>query len=319
MSKAESGVEREAERKRHNTLADFLIRLVREKPLGALGGVIVLILLFCGIFADTLAPYDPADINLLDRLAPASSKYLLGTDHLGRDLLSRVIAGARVSVIIGLSATSIGVVVAMVLGVVSGFFGGRIDIIMQRFVDAWMAFPGLLILVTVMSLVGQGMLQIIFVLGILLGINSSRVVRSAVIGVKENMYVTAAKAVGSSNIRTLIRHITPNIMAPIIIVYSTSIGGVILSEAGLSFLGFGLPPDIASWGGMLSGEGRQFMEVRPAMAFWPGFCLSIVVYGVNMLGDALRDLLDPRLRGGVGGLGARGAKLATKRLRRRDD
>jgi len=289
-----------AETKRRGAFADFFIRLWREKPLGAFGLAIVLILLFAGIFADFLAPYDMAEIHLFDRLAPASSKYLLGTDQLGRDILSRIIYGARVSVIVGLTTTTINIVIATIIGVPSGFFGGKFDMLVQRFVDAWMCFPGLLILLTVMSIVGQGMLQVITVLGILYGIYGSRIVRSAVIGIKENAYFAAAEAVGSTTPRTVIRHIMPNIMAPIIILFSTSIGGVILAEAGLSFLGFGLPPDVASWGGMLSGEGRTYMEMRPSMALWPGLCLAIVVYGVNMFGDAARDLLDPRLRGGVG-------------------
>ena len=290
----------EFERKRRNALADFFFRLVREKRLGVVGGVIVLILLFCGIFADVLAPYGMNEISLEDRFAPRSAKYLLGTDQLGRDIISRIIYGARVSLIVGLAGTVVNIVVASIIGVPSGYFGGKYDIIVQRFVDAWMSFPGLLILLTVMSLVGRGTLQIILVLGILFGIGSSRIVRSAVIGVKENDYFLAAEAIGSTNARTLIWHIVPNIMAPIIIIFSISIGDIILSEAGLSFLGYGLPPDVPSWGGMLSGEGRRFMEIKPELALYPGLCLAVVIYGVNMFGDAVRDLLDPRLRGGGG-------------------
>ena len=290
----------EFERKRRNALADFFFRLVREKRLGVVGGVIVLILLFCGIFADVLAPYGMNEISLEDRFAPRSAKYLLGTDQLGRDIISRIIYGARVSLIVGLAGTVVNIVVASIIGVPSGYFGGKYDIIVQRFVDAWMSFPGLLILLTVMSLVGRGTLQIILVLGILFGIGSSRIVRSAVIGVKENAYFLAAEAIGSTNARTLIWHIVPNIMAPIIIIFSISIGDIILSEAGLSFLGYGLPPDVPSWGGMLSGEGRRFMEIRPSLALLPGLALATVIYGVNMFGDAVRDLFDPRLRGGGG-------------------
>ena len=288
----------EVETKRRHALADFFIRLVREKPLGVAGGIIVLILLFSGIFADVLAPYEMADIHLFDRLQAPSAKYLLGTDQLGRDILSRLIYGARISVIVGLAATTLSVVVAVIIGVPSAFFGGKYDIIVQRFVDAWMAFPGLIILLTVMSMVGRGMLQIILVLGILSGIHSSRLVRSAVIGIKENDYFLAARAIGSPSTATLVRHVLPNIMPVVIIIFSISIGGMILSEASLSFLGFGLPPDIPSWGGMLSWEGRIYMEVKPELALYPGFCLSVVIYGINVFGDAVRDLLDPRLRGG---------------------
>lgn len=303
--------------KRRSQLGDFFRRLVREKPLGTVGGIIVLLLLFAGIFADFLAPFEMNEIHLESILAPPSSQYLLGTDQLGRDVLSRIIYGARISVIIGLSASTIGIFVAALIGIPSGFFGGKTDLVIQRFVDAVMVFPGLIILITIMSLVGQGILQIIMVLGIVGGIPGSRVVRSAVIGIRQNMYISAAQAIGSPTIHTLSRHIVPNITAPIIVVFTTSIGGIILAEASLSFLGFGLPPDVASWGGMLSAEGRRFMEIAPRLALWPGFCLSIVVYGLNMFGDALRDLLDPRLRGGLGGMGKRGAQLANKALKKR--
>ena len=286
------------EQKRRSRLIDFLSRLVREKPLGTFGGIIVLLLLFCGIFADVLAPYPMKEPHMYDRLTGPSWKYLLGTDQLGRDMLSRIIYGARVSVIIGLSATSVNMVVALLIGTTTGFFVGKLDVVVQRFVDAWMAFPGLLILITVMSLVGQGQLQTILVLGISGGIGGSRISRSAVIGIKENDYFEAAKAIGSPPLRTILRHVLPNIMAPMIVIFTVTIGGVIMAEASLSFLGFGLPPDVASWGGMLSREGRQHMEAAPWLALWPGLALTLVVYGINVFGDALRDLLDPRLRGG---------------------
>ena len=257
-----------------------------------------MIVLLSGIFADVLAPYEMAEVHIVDRLAAPSLRYLLGADQLGRDILSNLIYGARVSVIIGLAGTTVATVIATIVGVPSGYFGGKYDIILQRFVDAWMTFPGLLVLLTVMSVVGRGMLQIILVLGILFGIHNSRIVRSVVIGIKENDYFLAAEAIGNTNARTLIRHIMPNIIPPIIIIFSISIGGIILDEASLSFLGFGLPPDVPSWGGMLSHEGRRYMEVKPSLALYPGLCLAAVVYGINMFGDALRDLLDPRLRGG---------------------
>ena len=298
MSQLRDILVQEAERKRRSLLAEFFIRLVREKPLGVVGAVIVLIMLFSGIFADFLAPHGMNELNLIDRLSAPSAKYLLGADQIGRDILSRIIYGARVSMIVGLAGTTVAILVAAIIGVPSGFLGGKFDIIVQRFVDGWMAFPGLLILLNVMSLVGRGMLQIILVLGILSGIGASRIVRSAVIGIKEDDYFLAAEAIGSSPPRTLIRHVMPNIMAPIIVIFSVNIGWIILDEAGLSFLGFGLPPDVPSWGGMLSGEGRRYMEMKPALAFYPGLCLTTVIYGINMFGDAVRDLLDPRQRGG---------------------
>ena len=255
-------------------------------------------MLFAGLFADVLAPYPMSEVHILDRMAEPSSKYLLGADQLGRDILSRLIHGARISMIVGLMATTVSIVVAAIIGVPSGFFGGKFDIIGQRFVDAWIAFPSLIILLTVMSVVGRGLTQIILVMGIMSGIYSSRIIRGAVIGIKENDYFLAATAIGTTNARTVTRHIMPNIMAPIIVLFTIAIGNMILWEASLSFLGFGLPPDVPSWGGMLSGDGRRHMEEKPELALLPGLSITIVIYGLNMFGDALRDLQDPRLRGG---------------------
>ena len=275
-----------------------------RQPLGTAGGIVILLLVLVSIFADSLAPYRYEEIHLRDRLQAPTAAYLLGTDHIGRDLLSRLIHGARLSLTVGLAATVLTVVVAVLIGGTTGFIGGRLDLVTQRFVDAWMAFPGLLLLLTIMSIAGRGMLQIIVVLGVSGGIPASRVVRGAVLGVKENAYFQAAQAIGSSRRRSLLRHVLPNIAAPIIIIFSINVGGVIMSEAALSFLGFGLPPDIPSWGGMLSREGRQYMEMAPHLALWPGLCLTVVVYSLNMFGDAVRDLLDPRLRGRLGRYGA---------------
>ena len=292
-----------SESKRRGRLADFVIRLLKEKPLGTVGGIITLMLILVAIFADVLAPFPHNEIHLVDRLQGSSAQYLLGTDQLGQDFLSRIIHGARVSLTVGLAATAINVVVAVLMGGISGFFAGKLDLFVQRFVDAWMSFPGLLLLLTVMSIAGRGLLQIVLVLGISGGIGGSRLVRGAVIGVKENSYFQAAEAIGSSKWRVLIRHILPNVAPVLVIIFSVNIGGVIISEASLSFLGHGLPYEIPSWGGMLSREGRLYMEMAPWLALWPGFCLTITVYSLNMFGDAMRDLLDPRLRGG-GSLGA---------------
>ena len=285
-------------------MTEFFHRLVKEKPLSIVAGVVILLLILVAIFADVLAPFPHDEVNIVDRMQAPSNRYLLGTDQLGRDLLSRLVFGARISLTVGLAATTVNVVVAVLIGGVSGFFGGRLDLAMQRFVDAWMAFPGLLLLLTIMSLVGRGLPQIIVVLGVTGGIGGSRVVRGAVIGVKENAYFQAAEAIGGTRWRTLIHHVLPNIAAPVIIIFTINVGGVIISEAALSFLGFGLPISVPSWGGMLSREGREFMEVAPRLALWPGLCLTVVVYCLNMFGDAVRDLLDPRLRGGGGRLGA---------------
>ena len=284
--------------KRRSRLADFFTRLWKEKPLGTASGIIVMLLILVAIFADVLAPYRYTEPHLLDRLTGPSARYLLGTDHLGRDLLSRIILGARVSILVGLVVTAISTVISTLIGGISGFLGGKLDLGVQRFVDAWLALPGLILLLTIMSIAGRGVPQVILVLGISGGIGGSRIVRGTVIGIKENVYFQAAEAIGNTRWRAFIRHVLPNIMPVIIILFSMSIGGVILSLASLGFLGFGLPPATPDWGGMLSREGRQHMEVAPWLAIWPGLALTITIYSLNMFGDAIRDLLDPRLRGG---------------------
>ena len=288
-------------------MAAFFVRLWREKSLGAGSAIIILIVIFVALFADLLAPYEYLEIHLADRLTGSSAAYPLGTDHLGRDVLSRIIHGARLSLVVGLAATALNVAVAVLIGGASGFFGGRLDLVVQRFVDAWMAIPGLLLLLTIMSIVGRGVPQLILVLGISGGIGGSRLVRSAVIDIKENAYFQATQVIGASRWRTFVHHMLPNIMPVVIIIFSINVGGVIISEASLSFLGFGLPVHVPSWGAMLSREGREYMQQGPWLALWPGLCLTIVVYSLNMFGDAVRDLLDPRLRGSGGRHGAAGA------------
>jgi len=298
------------EPKRRSVLADFFIRLVREKPLGIIGGVIVLLLLLTAIFADLLAPYGYNEIVMADRLAAPSAKHLLGADNVGRDLLSRLIYGARISMYVGLGASAINVIFATLIGLISGYLGGKFDIIVQRFVDALLTFPMLIIVITLMALIGTGIVQVIIVLGIWGGILWIRVVRSAVIAIKENVYLEAARSIGAPTGRILNRHVLPNIAPVMIVIFSVSMAGNILGEASLSFLGFGIPPPTPSWGGMLSSEGRTFMYEAPWLAIWPGLALSIVVYGISMWGDAVRDLLDPRLRGGVGSY----RKVKTKKV-----
>jgi peptide/nickel transport system permease protein len=304
-----------APKRKRSLLVDILVRLVREKPLGTIGAVIVVIMLFTGIFADLLAPYGMNEINLADRLSNSSGEHLLGTDNLGRDLLTRVIYGARISMYVGLGASFLAILGATIIGVLSGFAGGKTDLIIQRFVDAWMCFPGLVIFLTVISIIGPGLIQVILVLGISSSIRSSRVVRSAVMNIKQNMYIQAAVSIGTPTPMILIRHILPNIMAPIIIIFTLAMGTNIVAEASLSFLGFGIPPPTPSWGGMLSGSGRTYMVNAPWMAIWPGLALAIVVYGINMLGDAVRDLNDPRLRGGLGRYSGGKLKSKTKKAR----
>ncbi len=286
-----------APRRKRGPVLHFIGRLFREKPLGAAGAVVFMLFLFCGIFADVLAPYGMNQISPLNRLKPPSWAFPFGTDNLGRDMLSRCLYGAQLSVIIGFCAAGIATIISVFLGIVSGYLGGKFDLVLQRFVDAWMSFPDLIILIVVVSVVGPGMPQIIVTLGLLLGIAGSRIIRGAVVSVRENMYVHAAQSTGASTFRILWRHILPNVMAPVIVLFTTRVGTVILAESGLSFLGLGVPPPAPTWGGLLSGSGRTFMLQGPWLALAPGLCLTIVVYATNMFGDALRDLLDPRMRG----------------------
>ena len=297
---SDNSIEELAREKGRSVFGEFFPRLIKEKPLGTVGAVITLGLLFAGVFADFLAPHGQNDINASDAYTPPSTEYWLGTDNLGRDLLSRIIYGARISLIIGLTGSTISSLISTSLGMLSGWFGGIFDLALQRFVDAWMALPGLILIMVMITLLGPSMWTVIIVLGIGDGIIVTRIIRGATMSVKENPYVTSAQAIGSSNTRILARHILPNIMAPVIILYTVTVPELIVVEASLSFLGFGIPPPAPSWGGMLSGSGRSYMFQAPWMALWPGLALTIVVYGVNMFGDAVRDLLDPRLRGGAG-------------------
>lgn len=291
--------------RRGGRAADFTIRLFTQRPLGAAGAVICLVLLAAGALAGVIAPEGYNAINPIDRLQPPSSTYWLGTDHLGRDLFVRILYGARLSVIVAFAATTLSIVISAALGIVSGYFGGRTDMAIQRFVDGWMCFPALIVLIVAVSVLGPGIWQVIVVLGVLFGIAGSRIVRGAVMSVKENVYIQASQSIGASTLRILIKHILPNVMAPLIVLYTTRLAAVILAEASLSFLGLGIPPPAPSWGAMLSTAGRSYMFQGPWLAIFPGVALTIAVFGINVFGDALRDLLDPRMRGGTGGFGAR--------------
>lgn len=275
----------------------FTVRLFRTKPLGAAGAVVFAIFLFSGIFAGVLAPYGINETDLAHRLEPPSRQFLLGTDHLGRDLFSRVLMGARLSMIVGFCAAALATVVSILIGVLSGYLGGWFDMLTQRLVDAWMTFPDLVLLIVIVSVVGPGITQIVIILGLLYGIAGSRIVRGAVTSVREHVYTHAAQSVGAGTFHILRRHILPNVMPVVIVLFTTRVGAVILSEAALSFLGLGVPPPAPTWGGMLSGDGRTYLYLGPWLALAPGICLTVVVYAANVFGDALRDLLDPRMRG----------------------
>jgi peptide/nickel transport system permease protein len=270
-------------------------QMLRRKPLGTLGGLIVLGMLFLAVSADVLTPYGFAETNLRERFVPSSGAHWLGTDQIGRDVATRILYGARISLYVGFGAVALASLLATVLGIFCAYWGGRVDLLLQRAVDAWMAFPGLLIL---MSLLGPSVWNITLVLGVAAGIRESRIVRGVALSIRENTYIESARAMGSGHLRVTLVHILPNVLPTIIVVATTGLSTVILTEASLSFLGLGVPPPYPTWGGMLSLAGLDHMYRAPWLAVWPAVALSLAVFGFNMLGDALRDLLDPRLKGG---------------------
>jgi peptide/nickel transport system permease protein len=276
----------------------LLWRFCRRKPLGAIGAVIVVALLVMAVFADRIAPYSYDDS--VARMKAPSRQFWMGTDNLGRDIWSRVVYGARISVTVGFATVALATILAAAIGVSSAYLGGAYDLVIQRIVDAWMSFPALVIVLSLLAALGPGLLNLILALSILGAAGASRVIRGATLSTMQNPYVEAARALGAGHLRVVLRHLLPNVMATVIILATIGLGTVILAESALSFLGFGVPPPYPSWGGMLSGSGRSFMYHAPWMALWPGAAISLAVFGFNMLGDALRDVLDPRLRGGGG-------------------
>jgi len=289
----------EAPPKRHHWFLDLFIQLLKTKPLGAFGGFLVLATVMLAIFAPVIAPFDPNKIHGVNIVSPPSSTFYFGTDALARDVFSRIAYGARVSMTVGLGAVGLSVLLSTIIGILSGYFGGLFDTIVQRFVDAIMSFPWLVIMLTIMAMLGPGTVNVILALALAGFAGASRVVRSAVLAIKESDYVMAARSVGCRDVTILLQHILPNVAAPIIVLATLGLGNAILAEASLSFLGFGVPPPAPSWGRMLSGDGINYMLRGPWLAIFPGLAISAGVFGFNMLGDALRDLLDPKLTGGI--------------------
>lgn len=275
-----------------------LRRAVRRKPLGALGAVIILAAVLVALFAPVLAPFNPFQINSANLLAPPSGQHLLGTDEFGRDVLSRVIYGARVSIFVGLMAVGLGCTLGGVLGLVSGYFGGTVDYLVQRVMDTLMAFPSLILALAMVAALGPSIQNVIIALAVVMLPNACRVVRSTTLSVRERPYVAAARSLGLTDARILFLHVLPNCVAPFIILTTAGLGSAILAEATLSFLGLGTPAPEPSWGAMLSGKTQSYMMEAPWLAIAPGLAITSVVFGFNFLGDALRDLLDPHQREG---------------------
>jgi peptide/nickel transport system permease protein len=274
----------------------YLFGRLRHHPLGLLGFLAVVVLLFTAVFAPWLRPYNPSSQDFAILQAPTLA-HPFGTDSLGRDIFSRVVYASRIELTVSMSAVFIGVALASLWGMVSAYFGGLTDSVLQRINDVWLAFPGLILLLIITAVLGPSprTLVVALVIGTIPG--TSRIIRGAVLSEKNNVYIEAARVIGCSQLRIMFRHVLPQIVPLIIVIISIAIPGIALLGAALSFLGLGLPPPTPSWGGDLSGDARTYFEKAPWMAIFPGLALSLTVLSFNLLGDAMRDILDPRLRG----------------------
>lgn len=275
-----------------------LVNFIRHKPLGTFGAVIVLTLIAMALVPQIFTTLDPNKSVLLDRFQGPSAEHWFGTDQQGRDLYSRIIYGTRNSIMIGFGVVAISSSFALILGVVSGYYGGLFDTLIQRLVDVGIALPGLIFIILVVTSLQQipVNMRIVLAVGTLTALSSSRVIRGASISAKQNQYVEAARVIGASDLRIIFRHVTPNVFPILIIGASIQVGSAVLVESSLAFLGYGVQPPTASWGRMLN-EAREKLVQFPHLAIFPGLVIFFTVYSFNMLGDALRDVLDPRLRG----------------------
>lgn len=282
----------------------FLHELFHTKKLAAFGLCLLIFFLLVALFADVIAPVKEVNgqipTSVLEKLQPPSLTHPFGTDSVGRDVLSYMIYGCRTSVILGIVCTLVSTLVSLIIGVASAVIGGWFDLIIQRIVDGWQCVPGMLIMLIMMSILGNGLIQLIIVISLPAGIGGSRMVRSAAISVKDSGYARMSTMLGGSQVWKMLQHVTPNILPIIIMNMAGSLGGVIMMEASMNFLGFGVSVNTPSWGAMLSGQGRSNMYVAPWLAMIPGITIAVMVFASAMLGDGVRDILDPRLKGGVG-------------------
>jgi len=285
----------EVPKARRSTLAvtrDFC----RRQPLGTFGLVIVFVILIAGLGAEELAPYAPTANDFAAMTEPPSWQHLLGTDQFGRDLLSRIVFGARTALIVGLTCAVVGGFSGLILGVGSAYFGGRIDMILQRIFDILMAFPLIIMALAVVSIFGTGVHNVILAITIPLVPRCARVVRSSALSIRQLPYVDAARACGFSHARIILRHMVPNVMAPFLVLITAFVGQAILAEASLSYLGLGVQEPTPAWGLMLQGGAEEYAETAPWIAVFPGLAIAATVFGISLFGDALRDVLDPKMR-----------------------
>jgi peptide/nickel transport system permease protein len=274
-----------------------IARFARKKPLGAAGGALILAMLVTAIFAEVLQTHDPIATDAAATLAGPSAEHWLGTDHLGRDIYSRIVHGARVSLIVGVASTLLGSVLGGIIGLLSGYVGGNTDMITQRILDILQGLPLLVLALVMSAALGPAVHNVIIAISIPIIPRAARVIRSSVLSIREMQYVEAARSLGVRHLRIAFRHILPNTMGPFIVLCTAQLGSAILVEATLSFLGLGVPEPYPSWGRMLSVSASEYAQKAPHLVLFPGIAISLAVFGSNLLGDALRDTLDPRLRG----------------------
>jgi peptide/nickel transport system permease protein len=272
-------------------------RFIRRKPLGAAGGVLMLVMALTAILADVLETHDPIATDAAHTLARPSDDHWFGSDHLGRDIYSRIVHGARVSLIVGLTSTALGSVLGGIIGLLSGYFGGKTDLITQRVLDIMQGLPLLVLALVMSAALGPSIPNVIIAISIPIIPRAARVVRASVLSIREMQYVEAARALGLQHLRIAFRHVMPNTIGPFIVLCTAQLGSAILTEATLSFLGLGVPEPYPSWGRMLSVSAAEYAQKAPHLVLVPGIAISLAVFGSNLLGDALRDTLDPRLRG----------------------
>jgi peptide/nickel transport system permease protein len=273
-----------------------LVGLVRRQPLGAVGAFVILAMLLVSVFAEIITVYDPEENNWEHMLQAPSFAHWLGTDQFGRDILTRIIYGARTALFVGLTCAFIGATSGLILGVASAYFGGAFDLIFMRFIDVFMAFPVIIMALAIVSIFGSELPYVILAITLPIIPDCARIVRSNALQIREIPYVDAARALGFGHTRIILRHMLPNVMAPYLIIFTSAIGGAILLEASLSYLGLGVQEPTAAWGLMLQGGAEEYIETAFWVAFFPGFAIALAVFGFNMFGDAVRDILDPRLR-----------------------
>lgn len=283
-----------ASRLDHCSKASF--RFTRQRPLGALGAAIIVIMIMAAVLAGFVAPYDPLTTDYASMLQAPSSSHWFGTDSFGRDVFTRILYGSRTALWIGFASSFLGATVGGIIGVTSAYFGGKIDLLLQRFMDLLLSFPLVILALVVVSLLGSGMTNVIFAITVPMVPRCAIIVRSSALALREMPFVEAARALGFGPLHIILRHMLPNVMAPYLIMLTAFLGQAILLEASLSFLGLGVAEPQAAWGLMLRGAAVEFAERAPWMAIYPGIAISLSVFAFNLFGDSLRDALDPKLR-----------------------